>query len=786
MLAAFLAVALRPCLTAQCPGGVDADSLGCASPSQTPTDTMGSADVNIQQISDPASPSPDNSNPASAAGGLPARAGHSEHGVEGGVGSQTALHDLAPEPPSEFQRSVSAATGQELAVFGANLFNAMPASFGPLDHGPAPAEMIVDTDDELRIRVWGQVNFSADLRVSREGEIYIPKVGAVHVAGLPFSQVSNHLREAIDHVYRNYEMSVDMGEIHSIQIYVTGRARRPGEYTVSALSTLVDAIFSSGGPSVAGTMRHILLKRAGEVVADFDLYAMILSGDKTSDMQLKAGDVLFIPPAGAQVALEGSVRQTAIFELRGTESIGNLIETAGGMTALAANTHLSLDRVENHSRRTAFKLTADPAGLATPLADGDIVRIDPILPDYRETVILRGAVANPARFRWHEGMHLSELMPERDALVKRNYWWRRVRLGLPAPEFASLAPSASSAPEATSLAATSSSASSEPRPMSTGDAAAETNWNTAVVERLDPATMTTKLLAFGLGKLVLEHDASQDLPLMPGDVVTIFSQADVQIPLHEQTKYVTLQGEFVHPGVYSAEPGESLRSLVARAGGFTPQAYLYAASFTRRSTQALEQQRLNEYADQMERQLLRDSATPAIGVDSIAGRQIESVNRELIDRLRNVRATGRIVLNMETYGAGNYDLPDIGLEDGDGLVVPFTPETVQVEGAVFSPHAFLFGSGATVGKYLQLAGGPNRDADRKRILVLRADGTVISRDLKGPMLDHGLENLVLHPGDSILVPEKNLKLSHLNQALLWTGALSQSSMNALNAKYLVH
>lgn len=690
---------------------------------------------------------------------------------------------LPPQPLNEFQRFVSAATGRTLAIFGTELFNSMPASFGPLEHGPAPAEMIIGADDELRVRIWGQVNFSADLRVSREGEIYIPKIGAVHLAGLPFSEVASHLRDAVNHVYRNYELSVDMGEIHSIQIYVTGHARRPGEYTVSALSTLIDAIFSSGGPSAEGTMRHILLKRAGKVVADFDLYSLLVSGDKTGDMQLEPGDVIFIPALGAQVALMGSVRQSSIFELRGPESIGNLVDTAGGMTALATDAHLSLERIENHSR-AAFELMPDSAGLATPLADGDIVRVDPILPDYRQTVTLRGAVANPGRFRWHEGMRLSELMPERDALVKRDYWWHRAQLGLPAPEFASLAPS--SAPEPVSLVATSASASSQPRPISVGEAATETNWNNAVVERLDPATMTTTLLSFALGKLVLEHDASQDLTLLPGDVVTIFSQADIRIPIREQTKYVTLQGEFMHPGVYSVGPGETLQSVVARAGGLTPQAYLYAASFTRRSTQALEQQRLNEFADQMERQLLRGSVAPAVEMDSAAGRQTEAVNRELIARIRGVRATGRIVLDLKSDRAGHYELPDMHLEDGDGIVVPFTPETIEVEGAVFNPHAFLFETDATVGRYLRLAGGPNRDADRKRILVLRADGAVISRDTNASIFARGLDRLTLHPGDSILVPEKNLRLSPMNLALLWTQALSQSSMSALEANALTH
>ncbi len=782
---ALACVLLTLRVAAQCPGGADPDALGCAVLPNQSSDPFGSpASVSIQEGSGPASPSPDNSSLASAVGSLSPGAGHAERSLGMSGSSQAAApRALPPESLNEFQRFVSATTGHTLAIFGANLFNSMPTSFGPLDHGPAPGELIVGTDDELRIRIWGQVNFSADLRVSREGEIYIPKVGAVHLAGLPFSVVAAHLREAVDRVYRNYELSVDMGEIHSIQIYVTGHARRPGEYTVSALSTLVNTVFSCGGPSSEGTMRHILLKRAGKVAADFDLYALLVSGDKTGDVQLEAGDVLFIPPVGPQVALFGSVRQSAIFELRGTESIGNLLDTAGGTTALATNAHLSLERIENH-QRTAFDLTADFEGWATPLADGDIVRIDPILPDFRQAVTLRGAVANPGRFRWHEGMRLSELMPERDALVKRNYWWRRTQLGLPAPEFVSLSASPSSAPEPASLTVAETSASSRPKLVSVGEAAAETNWNNAIVERLDPATMTTTLLSFAVGKLVLDHDQSQNLTLMPGDVITIFSQAEIQIPIREQTKYVTLQGEFVHPGVYSVGPGETLNSVVARAGGLTPQAYLYAASFTRRSTQALEQHRLNESADEAERQLLRTSVMPEVGAQSTAGRQTAALNRELVARIRSVRATGRIVLNMKNDRAGHFDLPDMCLEDGDEIVVPFTPETVEVEGAVFNPHAFLFQSGATVGGYLRLAGGPSRYADRKRILVLRADGTVISRVTSASFFARGLDRLILNPGDGILVPEKNLKLSPMNLALLWTQALSQSSMSALEANAL--
>jgi protein involved in polysaccharide export with SLBB domain len=183
----------------------------------------------------------------------------------------------------------------------------------------------------------------------------------------------------------------------------------------------------------------------------------------------------------------------------------------------------------------------------------------------------------------------------------------------------------------------------------------QTDWNYAVIERLDTATMATSLIPFNLGKLVLGHDASQNLELQPGDMVTVFAQDDIQQPIDRQAKYVRLEGEFVQAGVYSVLPGETLRSLVRRAGGLTDKAYLYGAEFTRLSTQAIEQQRLKEYADRLEHQLARGSIKMAgLGNGSSGGNsqetgiqaQVNSVDRDLIARLRQLQPTGRIVLNL--------------------------------------------------------------------------------------------------------------------------------------------
>ena len=208
-----------------------------------------------------------------------------------------------------------------------------------------------------------------------------------------------------------------------------------------------------------------------------------------------------------------------------------------------------------------------------------------------------------------------------------------------------------------------------------GPFAPEIDWDYAVIERLDPATLKTILIPFDLGKLVLQHDASQDLALQPGDVVSIFSQGDIRVPIAQQTKFVRLDGEFVHAGVYTVQPGETLRDLVQRAGGLTATAYLYGSEFTRESTRALQQRRMDEYVQTLEMQMQRGNlalaSSPATSAQDLAsGAAAQNSEQELLGRLRQMRATGRIVLEFRAGSSGLDVLPDIALEDGDRFVVP--------------------------------------------------------------------------------------------------------------------
>jgi len=767
---------------------------------------------------------------------------YQDNGSFNRIPAPTASSSLPPSPPeplTEFQKLIAATSDQVLPIFGHDLFRGVPSTFAPIDQVPVTADYVIGPGDELRIRAWGQLNLSADLTVDRSGDVYIPQVGRVHVTGLQFSDLSLHLRSAIAHVYRNFDLTVELGQLRSIQIFVVGQARRPGAYTVSSLSTLINALFASGGPSIQGTMRDVQLKRSGVVISNFDLYDLLLRGDKSKDVRLLPGDVIFIPAIGPQVALTGSIRKPAIYELNpgalnasSSTSIQQAIDLAGGLSTIASSSRISIERIEDRQMREAIEVLLNAAGLATTVHDGDWIRVLSIIPAFEKTVTLRGNLANPGRFAWRPGMKLSDLIPDRTSLITRNYWWRRAQLGLPSAEFQPLdgrdplvqptnpsylltkpvqatvdqqqpSPQNRSSRNPGSTNGTPQSAQEETaggtlatqqtRTITQNIAAAaekveislsapEIDWAYAVIERLDPQTLKTSLLSFHLGKLVIDHDPSQDLPLQPGDVVTIFSQADIKVPLEQQTKFVRLEGEFVSAGVYSVAPGETLRQLVQRAGGFTPDAYLFGSEFTRESARVFQQQRLDEYVQSLEMQIQRSSMTLAASATSaqdVASANAANLNQQgLLNKLHQLRATGRIVLEVKPASTGSESIPDLALQDGDRFVVPSLPATVNVVGSVYDQNSFLYRADGRVGDYLRLAGGPNREADKKHIFIIRADGSVNSRETDNGLWGNNFEAIRLNPGDSLIVPEKIIGGSFVKNFLNWSQVFSQLALGA--------
>ncbi len=743
---------------------------------------------------------------------------------------------LPPEPDTEFQEFVASSLGRRLPIFGQNLFRNVPSTFAPLDRIPVTPDYLIGPGDELMVRSWGQIDINYRAVVDRTGSIYLPRVGAISVAGLRYDQLNDAIKSAVGRVFKNFELSVTLGQLRSIQVFVVGQVRRPGVYTVSSLSTLVNALFAFGGPSNHGSMRNIQLKRQGKEITSFDLYDLIVRGDKSKDAQLLPGDVIYVAPVGRLAALSGSVNVPAIFELKEHETLGDAISYAGGLTTTAAGQWAMVERIDDHQARRTEEFPLTSGGLRNELHDGDIVRFLHISPRFENTVTLRGNVSVPGRYPWHDGMRVRDLIPSRDVLITYEYWKRQNRLSLdPESEsfqlkedrqrnnrgqsYSDQRPASANAndrlDQPDSHGQSQSLNNDQDRNQRVGErdqsqgrpadrieaqrateeeiknevkrSAAEINWEYALVQRLNTEDLTTRLLPFNLGKAIAGDDA-QNVALQPGDVITIFSQADMQVPIGQQSKFVRLEGEFKTAGVYQVEPGETLQHLLVRVGGFTPEAYFYGAEFTRESTREEQQRRLDQYIDDLAKAIERKAGAQRnlSPEEALAERQSLEGQRRLLERLRALKANGRIVMELKPGAATLASFPDLVLEDGDRLLVPFRPATVNVLGSIYNSNAFIYKPGKTVGDYLRLSGGATRDGDKGRSFVIRADGSTLSNQSFHGLFSGGLDSVQLMPGDTVVVPEKLDKGAVLRGFKDWTQIVGQFVLGAAAVKVLLN
>jgi protein involved in polysaccharide export with SLBB domain/molybdopterin converting factor small subunit len=612
-------------------------------------------------------------------------------------------------------------------------------------------------------------------------------------------------------------------------------------------------------------MRRIQLRRGGAVVSEFDIYDLAQKGDKSHDVQLLPGDVIYIPAIGPQVAISGNVNEPGIYELKDQTTVSAALEGAGGLTSLAGAERVLLERIDNHSSRRVEEFTLDASNLQRPLKDGDLLRIFPLSPKFENAVTLRGNVAQPGRYVWKEGMRVSDLIPSRDFLITRNFWNRenhlvprsgdhqfgdqrtdldgdtynsqydqqgpnqsRVR-GISRPRNSSadqyenglndpyenrrddqyegqgIEPygneraddyrnsradqSDNSSADQNGNSRTGQfgtpgrnlSGNSRPGMIDTvGQNSAEVNWEYAVIERLDDHDLSTRLIPFRLAGAIDNHTSGDNQLLKSGDVVTIFSRADLDLPMEKHASFVRVGGEVNAPGVYRVNPGETLKDVVEQAGGLTPHSYLYASLFTRVSTRKVQEEQLRQSSEQMQRELTSRyaNATPQSGETGAEQQAQLAMQQAALAKLSTIKPTGRVVLEMKPDAATLADIPDFSLEDGDTFYIPPRLSTVQVSGAVYNANAFRHEPEKRLVAYLNDAGGATREADQKRIFVIRADGTVVSRQGRNGHGHGDFERLKLLPGDAIVVPQKLRVSSKMNDFLQITQFASQTALTA--------
>ncbi len=611
----------------------------------------------------------------------------------------------------------------EVEQFGYNLFEKPPSTFAPVDTLPVSPDYLVGPGDEVKISIWGKINADYTAEIDNDGKISVYQIGMLYLTGLTFSEVKETIEKAFSRNYRPEEVkiNVSLGRLRTITVFVVGKAQKPGSYTVSSLSTLINALFAAGGPSKNGTMRDIQVKRNGVTITNFDFYDFLLKGDKTKDIRLLPEDVIFIPPVGPLTAVIGYVNTPAIYELKEEATVREVVDLAGGLNDIAFKGRLQIERIIENKYGTVYDANIeDIKSSDINIQPGDLIKIFSVVQD-RKIVRLVGAVQREGEYGVHTGVTVKELISMAGGLQYFAY-------------------------------------------------TDEAEITRIVVTQQGPET--TKLL-INLKK-ALDGDPQHNIMLQENDYLIVKS-----VPEWELYRTVDIQGEVKFPGIYTIKKGETVSSLIKRAGGFTDQAYLKGTVFTRESIRELQQRQLEESIDRLERQMISQSArtieTALTTEEAEQQRAVLEQRRALINKLRLAEAKGRLSIRLDDLDRFEGSPYDIVLEDQDMITVPEKPQQIQVIGSVYNQTAFVYDTGGTVSSYVAKAGGMTRDADKDEMYILKVDGTAISKRASGGFLSSWG---VLDPGDTIVIPEKIEKIAWLREIKDITQILYQLAVTA--------
>jgi protein involved in polysaccharide export with SLBB domain len=574
----------------------------------------------------------------------------------------------------------------KLKRFCYNLFTP-PSNFAPTTNVPVGPDYLLDPGDEIRLTVWGKFEGQWLAMVDRDSNIKLPKIGTIGVAGLTFKEVKDVLKKELSKYYTGFEMNVSMGALRSIRVYVVGNAKKPGAYTLSSLSTLVNALFEAGGPGSMGGMRDIQVKRNGNNVTHLDLYDFLIDGDKQKDIRLMPEDVIYIPTVGAVVGIAVNVKNPAIYELKGETKISDLIALAGGLTASAYLQWVQLERVYQNEVKIVIdanlKEIENNKDKDIVLKDGDLLKIFPIANLVVNAVTLKGNVARPGTYQWFDGMKVSDIIKNVDK-----------------------------------------------------DLQPDNFFDTAYIERFAPPDFHREIISFSLGKVLFDKDPKENKVLQPYDTINIFSKWDLlekpmvritgavnkpgtfeyrekmkvsdlvmlaggtkyfaytkeaeltrviptqagpkkekiivnlekaihkdpksdlelqqddylfvrAVPEWDLYKNVTIKGEVKFPGSYTIKKGERLSDLLERAGGFTEKAYLLATTFVRQSIKEIQQRNINDMVERLERELL--STGVAEIATSLTPEEAKTKEAEMRQKQEFYKATQNCQGNGENF-----------------------------------------------------------------------------------------------------------------------------------------
>ena len=749
--------------------------------------------------------------------------GLTEEQVRLRLGAEPALRSF--DVLVSFLESVERITA-DLEPFGYDVFESDEHGLEPVLSGPVPTDYVLGPGDNLRVQLFGNSNSVYELEVSRDGVLNLPELGPITVAGLTFSQFREDLDRRVAEMLIGTQASLTMGRLRTMRVFVLGDANRPGSYVVSSLATISSALYSSGGISRVGTMRDVQLKRRGTIVARLDLYDLLLRGDNSGDARLQPGDVIFIPPVGGQVTVDGSVKRPGIYEIRGGTSAAEAIELAGGLAADAYPAGGRIERIDDSRQRAV--ITADLGAGAGDLGvrSGDVLHIPEVLSRLERSVELLGHVHRPGPYQWRTGMRLADLLrsvaelkPGADSeylLIRRESSDQRVRT-VSANLSAALSDPRSDAnvalmpkdqvfvfdlslgrqrvvePILEELQLQSRDGEPYREVSVTGQVRApgtypmETGMKVSDLLRAggslteDAYTLKAELVRYTVvageyrNTEVIEIDLATALRSDPISDIELREHDHLRVsglPAWDSLWSITLEGEVRFPGEYRIRRGETLAEVLERAGGLTEAAFPEGAVFLRESLREREQEQIEVLA----RRLESDLTSLSLQSRDSGGGQALSTGQELLSQLRSTEAVGRLVIDLEQLlgGANSAEYADLELRDLDRLLVPKQAQEVTVIGETQQNTSHLYRPGLTRSEYIAMSGGLTRRADKGLIYVVRASGAVVTSSRSRWFGRSGRQEM--RPGDTIVVP---LETDRIRPLTFWanvTQILYQASI----------
>jgi polysaccharide biosynthesis/export protein len=654
--------------------------------------------------------------------------------------------------------------------FGTEIFRYSPSTFEPLAYGPVAPDYPVGPGDELVITMWGDAQLALTLVVNREGAITLPDVGTVVVSGLTLDGTRARIRAALSRAYAGLRpatehstigLDVSLGRLRSIQVFLLGEVVRPGGYTISSVSRALNALYVAGGATRQGSLRDVRVMRGGRRVASVDLYRLLLEGDAGDSTRLQNGDVVFVPTAGRRVRADGPLRRPGLFELKEGEDLRALMRFSGGPLADADLARAQIERVVPPALRDSLRgqdrlavdvplaRLTDPGAADVPLCDADHLVLFRIGDERHNVVHVSGlSVMKPGVYEYRPGMKVSDLVAAAGGL-KPEAWLERAQV------------------------------------------------TRTALDR------TRSVLRVDLGP-ALAGEAAADLALEPLDELDVMSKWDVT-----ERGTVTIQGMVRRPGTVEFLEGMTLADLIYRAGGLTDDALPVYAELARLHPNATDQRIADTLRVPIDRVLSAGSPASAFRLepwDAVFVRRDPQHREQVFVAVSGeVRFPGRYALTRRDErladlvrragGLTEYayaqassfaragaprlgiDLPaalrnphsasNLVLEGGDELSIARFEPVVRIEGAVFNPSAALYRPGAGVGFYVTQANGYRSDADRRRVTVVQANGTVQKGGRPGP-------------GSRVIVPAKppEPEKDHLKDFATLMGILASAATTA--------